>query len=225
MNPKQFGPNEDYGRYPRTLPSDCQLLDALRIPELYVFTPSADEMYPPSFDAAVHIGGAAVHSLEAKSRPGHFDGVCTVVLKLLNLVRPTVMYLGQKDAVQCLVLQKLARDLCVPSMVEVLPTVRESDGLAMSSRNRYLSPEERQRAAVVPASLFAAQAAFNGGQLKRTALFDVATRKLKEQPALEVQYISLMDAEGVEQDEAKPGMILSFAGKLGSTRLIDAIKL
>jgi pantoate--beta-alanine ligase len=135
------------------------------------------------------------------------------------------MYLGQKDAVQCLVLQKLARDLCVPSMVEVLPTVRESDGLAMSSRNRYLSPEERQRAAVVPASLFAAQAAFNGGQLKRTALFDVATRKLKEQPALEVQYISLMDAEGVEQDEAKSGMILSFAGKLGSTRLIDAIKL
>lgn len=226
VNPKQFGPNEDYGRYPRTLPSDLQLLEACNIPELYVFTPSADEMYPPAFDAEVRVGGAAVHSLESHSRPGHFNGVATVVLKLLNLVRPDVLYLGQKDAVQCIVIAKMVRDLCVPTVVEVLPTLREADRLAMSSRNRYLSPEERRRAAALPAALFAARDAFQRGETRRDALFDVVKQRLAAEQALATQYVSLMNGStGLECEAAEAGCILSYAGKLGATRLIDAIKL
>jgi len=149
-----------------------------------------------------------------------------VVLKLLNVVQPHVMYLGQKDAAQCIVLRKLARDLCLPSEVSVLPTLREEDGLAMSSRNRYLSPEERRRASTVPAALLAAKAAFAAGERRREALFEAARNRLKEESSFALQYLSLMDDQnGEEQEEAHQGDVLSIAGKLGVTRLIDALKI
>ncbi len=193
---------------------------------MLVFTPSVSDIYPPGFDSEVHVGGPAVHSIEAKCRPGHFVGVATVVLKLLNIVRPERLYLGQKDAVQVAVLQKLVRDMAVQTEVRVVPTHREADGLAMSSRNTYLSPAERAIAPALYRSLGAAVELCRKGQRDRERLLAAVSASLAGTPQIETQYVSLMDARtGLEVQEAAPGSVLSYAGRLGTTRLIDAVVL
>ena len=161
VNPTQFGPNEDLARYPRDLPRDLRLLEAAGVD--LVFAPEAAEIYPPGFDTQIVIGGVA-EVLEGAVRPGHFAGVATVVAKLLNIVQPTRAYFGQKDAQQSVVIRRLVRDLNLPVEVIVAPTVREADGLALSSRNSYLTPEQRAAAPVIYRALTVARERFAAGE-------------------------------------------------------------
>jgi pantoate--beta-alanine ligase len=217
VNPLQFGAGEDLDRYPRTLDADVAL--AGRAGAALVFAPSVGEVYqggPPQ--VRVHAGPLG-DVLEGASRPGHFDGVLTVVLKLLGLVRPDVVVFGAKDAQQLVLVRRMVRDLDVPVRVEAVPTVREPDGLAVSSRNRFLAADARVRAGVLSRALRAgAGAAGQGPDAVRAAALDV----LAGEPALDLDYCALVDPETLTP--VGPGAsaaLLLVAGRLGSTRLVD----
>jgi len=220
VNPTQFGPSEDLSAYPRDLPRDLALLEKERVD--LVWTPSPEIMYPPGFQTWVAME-ELTRPLEGSMRPGHFRGVTTVVAKLFNAVQPQRAYFGQKDAQQAIVIRRMAEDLNFNLQVVVCPTVREPDGLAMSSRNTYLDPAERQAATVLYRALNAAQTVFTAGQRDAQALRQVMTAIIEQEPLALLQYVSCADAETLQElDGPVTGpALLSMAVYVGKTRLID----
>jgi pantoate--beta-alanine ligase len=220
VNPTQFGPNEDLSRYPRDMPRDLALLEAAGAD--LVFTPSPAEMYPPGFDTTITVGGVS-EGLEGAVRPGHFQGVATVVTKLLNIVQPDKAFFGQKDAQQAAVIRKLAADLCLPAEIVIGPTVREADGLAMSSRNVYLTADQRAAAPVLHQALQTARAMIEGGErdaaVVRRAMLDLITDRPE---AAAPDYVSLADNRTLRELDRLAGEVLvSMAVRFGGTRLLD----
>jgi pantoate--beta-alanine ligase len=201
VNPAQFAPREDLARYPRDEERDTRLAEDAGVDVL--FAPSAEEMYPPGYGTWVDVGDAGA---EGTARPGHFRGVATVCVKLFNIVGPDVAYFGQKDAQQAAILRHLVRDLDLRLELRVLPTVRDADGLALSSRNVYLSPEERRRALALPRALEAARSSADPVAAARAAL-----------NGLEPEYVELVDLGGAT--------VLAAAARVGATRLIDNVVL
>jgi pantoate--beta-alanine ligase len=223
VNPTQFGPSEDLGKYPRDLERDLRQLEAAGAD--LVWTPTPEIMYPPGYQTWVEVQ-EITQGLEGAQRPGHFRGVTTVVSKLFNAVRPAKAYFGQKDAQQAAVIRQMTRDLNVPIEIVVCPIVREGDGLAMSSRNVYLSPEQRRAAPVLHRALKAAEAAYKGGERQADALRDVMQEELGKEPLAKVQYVSCADYETLRELEKVTGKtLLSMAVYFGKTRLIDNIVL
>jgi pantoate--beta-alanine ligase len=221
VNPTQFGPNEDFDRYPRARERDLQMLDAAGCD--LVFTPDVAEMYPGGFDARIEIGGVT-EGLEGAVRPGHFAGVATVVAKLFNIATPTRAYFGQKDAQQVAVIRKLVRDLDMPLEVVVRPTVREPDGLAMSSRNAYLTAEQRQDALALWQGLSAAKSLYEGGERSAETLRAAMAAPIAAIGAT-ADYLSVADPLTLRELEAvgERGALLSLAVRIGTTRLIDNV--
>lgn len=220
VNPTQFGPQEDLDRYPRDLPRDLALLETEGVD--LVWTPTAEVMYPAGYQTWVTVEQIAA-PLEGAMRPGHFRGVATVVAKLFNAVQPDRAYFGQKDAQQALIIRRMVADLNFPLEVVVCPTVREADGLAMSSRNVYLNPSERQAAPVLYRALTAAQAAYQGGERDAERLRQVMRSVLSCEPLAHVQYVSCAKLDDLQewQGEVTGKALLSLAVLIGSTRLID----
>jgi pantoate--beta-alanine ligase len=221
VNPTQFGPHEDFKRYPRDPGRDLALLEKEGVD--LVFMPSGEEMYPPDFDSWVEVGKLA-ERLEGAARPGHFRGVATVVAKLFNIVQPDKAYFGQKDAQQLLVIKKMAADLDMGIEIIAVPTVREPDGLAMSSRNTYLNAEERKQAAALYQSLKLAQKLYADGEKGAKAIVKQMTALIRRQPLADIEYISIADAETLDElDIVKPPALVSMAVRFGKTRLIDNV--
>lgn len=220
VNPLQFGPAEDLAAYPRDLPGDLALLGQAGVD--LVFTPTPGLMYPPDFQTQVEVTRVA-QGLEGAHRPGHFQGVATVVTKLFNLTQPQRAYFGQKDAQQAAVIRQMARDLNFPLDVVVCPTVRDSDGLALSSRNAYLTPEQRQAAPVLYRALRAAATAYAAGERDAEALRQTMRAALAAEPLAQPEYVSAADAATLaECDGPLPAQtLLSLAVRIGRTRLID----
>ncbi|MBF0294179.1 MAG: pantoate--beta-alanine ligase [Magnetococcales bacterium] len=219
VNPTQFGPNEDFARYPRTLEADQALLAGEGCDAL--FLPDAGMIYPEGFTTRVSVGSLG-EDLCGRSRPGHFDGVALVVTILFHLVRPAAAFFGLKDYQQFVVIRRLARDLAMPVEVVGLPTVREADGLAMSSRNRYLAPGERERAASLSRALLAARERLRAGERDPAVLEEEALRVLREGGVTEVEYVAVREAETLapmERVSGEPVMLL--AARVGRARLID----
>jgi pantoate--beta-alanine ligase len=224
VNPTQFGPKEDFAGYPRSLEQDCRTLEAAGVD--LAFAPSAAEMYPPGASTFVEVAGLS-ERLDGASRPGHFRGVATVVAKLLHIFAPDHAFFGQKDAAQVAVLRKMVRDLQFPVQLDVCPTVREPDGLALSSRNRYLSAEQRPQALVLYRALLAVQQQVHGGEHDSARLLAGALRILAGEPAVRVDYCSIVNPETLEDvAEARPGAaMVAGAVFVGTTRLIDNLLL
>jgi pantoate--beta-alanine ligase len=219
VNPTQFGPNEDLASYPRDLPRDLALLEAAGVD--LVWTPSPEGLYPSGFQTWVQVEGLT-RSLEGEVRPGHFRGVTTVVAKLFNAVCPDKAYFGQKDAQQAAVVRRMAKDLDFPLEVVVCPTLREADGLAMSSRNTYLNPQERQAATVLFRALSAARLAYDSGERRADKLRTLVRETVAAEPLAKLQYVSCADNETLEELETVRGkVLLSMAVHVGRTRLID----
>jgi pantoate--beta-alanine ligase len=221
VNPTQFGPNEDFRRYPRDPKRDLALLEKEGVD--LVFMPPVEEIYPPGFDKWVDVGRLG-RRLEGASRPGHFRGVATVVARLFELVKPDRAYFGQKDAQQLLVIKKMVADRDMGLEVIAVPTVREADGLAMSSRNTYLNSEERKQAVVLYQALVLAQRLYSDGERDAKAIRRKMTTLIQKQPLAAIDYISIADAETLDElDEVNPPALVSMAVKIGRTRLIDNI--
>jgi pantoate--beta-alanine ligase len=219
VNPTQFGPNEDFARYPRDLPRDADILASAGADVL--FAPEADEIYAPGASTFVEVAGLS-DKLEGKSRPGHFRGVATVVTKLLEIVNPSVAAFGQKDAQQAILIKALARDLFMNVEILVLPTKRDDDGVALSSRNVLLSPEERRAARAIPRALEAAKAALEAGERDAGKITAAAKAVIEGEPLLRIDYAELVDAERLEPIQKVQGeMLLALAVLAGSIRLID----
>jgi len=222
VNPAQFGPSEDFARYPRTLDADLALSEAAGADA--VFAPDAATVYPPGFRTYVEVHGLQ-DALCGASRPGHFRGVCTVVLKLFNMVQPDVAYFGQKDAQQAIILTRMVRDLNVPVEMRILPTVREPDGLALSSRNRYLDPEQRRNAPALWRALQNAKQKIDAGERVPDALERTMLAELQQVPGARVDYARVVSAETLERVSPLRGPILvALAVFFGTTRLIDNIQ-
>ncbi len=223
VNPAQFGPGEDFKHYPRNPEGDLALLE--REGADVVFLPSVNEMYPPQFDSWVESGSLA-QRLEGASRPGHFRGVATIVTKLFNIIRPTRAYFGQKDAQQAAVISKMVRDLNMNLEIVTLPTVREPDGLAMSSRNSYLNPAERQAATVLYRALTLAQKLWSQRERSARSMRQEMLTVIEKEPLAETDYVSITDPETLDElNEVKSPALVSLAVKIGSTRLIDNVML
>src|SRR5690348_3090156 len=221
VNPTQFGPNEDFARYPRNLEADCAMLERENVD--VVFAPSAEEMYPPGAVTWVTVEGLS-ERLCGKSRPGHFRGVATVVAKLFNAVEPDVAFFGQKDAAQVAVIKRMVRDLNLPVKIEVCPIVRESDGLALSSRNAYLSPDERKMALVLHASLKRAQKLFDEGERDAAKIVHESKKAFVWQPAVKLDYFEIVDPDTLEPIATiNKRSLVAVAAFVGNTRLIDNI--
>ena len=219
VNPTQFGPNEDLARYPRDLEKDLALLKDLGAD--LVWTPAAEAVYPPGFQTWVTVEGLST-PLEGKHRPGHFKGVTTVVAKLFNAFTPQRTYFGQKDAQQAAVIRRMVRDLNFPLEVVVCPIVREPDGLALSSRNAYLSPDERQAATVLHRALTSATRAYRDGEREADMLRALMSSTIAYEPLAREEYVSVADPETLaELDSIERAALLSMAVKVGRTRLID----
>jgi len=220
-NPTQFGPQEDFDKYPRNPKRDLAMLEKEGVD--IVFMPSVAEMYPPQFDSWVEVG-KVTERLEGATRPGHFRGVTTVVAKLLNIVQPDKAYFGQKDAQQLVVIKKMVADLDMNVEIIAVPTVREPDGLAMSSRNIYLNAEERKAALVLYQALTLAQKLWSQGERDAQAIHQQMTAIIQKQPLAEIDYISIADAETLDElDTVKTPALVSLAVKIGRTRLIDNV--
>jgi pantoate--beta-alanine ligase len=219
VNPTQFGANEDLSKYPRDLERDLSLIEPLGV-EL-VWTPTPEIMYPTGYQTWVEVD-AVTRPLEGSMRPTHFKGVTTVVAKLFNSVQPHKAYFGQKDAQQAAVIRQMTRDLNFPVDVIVCPTVREADGLAMSSRNKYLEGTDRKAAAVLFRALSASKDAYEGGERNAEVLRGKMKEVLESEPRATVQYVSCADYDTLEElDVVKEKALLSMAVLLGKTRLID----
>ena len=214
VNPIQFGPGDDFARYPKDPARDAEQLQGVGVDAVY--QPAVDVMYPPGSSTRVHVGGVSV-PLEGASRPGHFDGVATVVSKLFTAVEPDRAYFGQKDAQQVAVVKRLVRDLDIPVHIRVGPTVREADGLALSSRNAYLSPEERQAAASLSSALRLAADTYAAGERSPEKLRKTLWTRLEGEPLAKIDYAEVVDAETF----SAPGTLAVLAVRIGATRLID----
>lgn len=221
VNPAQFGPNEDLSKYPRPIEKDLALLSAAGVD--LVWTPPPEEVYPPGFQTYINVEKVAL-PLEGAVRPGHFRGVATVVAKLFNAFTPDRVYFGQKDAQQVAVIRRMAADLNFPLTIVICPTRREADGLAMSSRNIYLSPGERQAAPVLFQALSAAEAAYRAGERSARRLRAIMSDTLGAEPLARPDYISAADPDSLDELETiTGGLLLSLAVRIGATRLIDNI--
>lgn len=223
VNPSQFAPGEDYKRYPRDLERDKKLAESAG--SEYLFAPSVEEMYPSGYSTYVDVGGLA-EKLEGKFRPSHFRGVTTVVAKLFNAVKPHTAVFGQKDAQQAVVIRRMVRDLNVDVRIIVAPIVREADGLAMSSRNIYLSPEERKQSTAVYRSLKRGELMIRDGERNCARIINELTSDLAKQPLMKIDYISVNDADTLEECVSvneKSRVLISLAVRVGATRLIDNI--
>lgn len=221
VNPLQFAPQEDLSRYPRDLARDRMLASARGVDLLFV--PSVETMYPPGSDTRV-VPGPAAERWEGAVRPGHFAGVLTVVAKLFHLVTPDVACFGQKDIQQFVLIRKMVRDLDLPVELVLVPTARDTDGLALSSRNVYLSPRERQDALALPAALDAAVAAWKGGERSGRRLEVVVGERLARSEGVVADYIAVVEPEGLTPaGTAGAGTIIAIAARVGTTRLIDNV--
>ncbi|HEY7467375.1 MAG TPA: pantoate--beta-alanine ligase [Dehalococcoidia bacterium] len=223
VNPTQFGPNEDFAAYPRDTQRDLDLLRAEAVD--FVFMPSAEEMYPPGFDTAID-AGMITEPLEGAHRPGHFLGVATVVLKLFNIVQPTRAYFGRKDAQQLAVIRHVVRDLDLDVEIVPIDTVREPDGLAMSSRNAYLSPAERRSALVLWNALSLAREMWTRGARDAEAFRKRLRELIEDEESARIDYVSVADPETLrEVDRIQGPVLVSLGVRIGRTRLIDNITL
>jgi len=219
VNPTQFGPTEDLAKYPRDLDRDLRLLSDAGVD--VVWTPTPEDMYPPGFQTWVTVDGLTT-PLEGAVRPGHFRGVTTVVAKLFNGVLPQKAYFGQKDAQQAAVIRRMTNDLNFPIDIVVCPTVREPDGLAMSSRNTYLNPEERRAATVLFRALSIAQKAYQNGERSAPALRRIVQETVALEHLVQLQYVSCADFETLQElEQVNRRALLSIAALVGKTRLID----
>jgi pantoate--beta-alanine ligase len=221
VNPTQFGPNEDFAAYPRDLNRDLELLRPHSV-EL-VFNPTPDEMYPPHFQTNVTVEEVTKY-LEGAARPGHFKGVATIVIKLFNSVQADRAYFGQKDAQQTIVIRRMVADLNLPIEIVICPTIREPDGLALSSRNTYLDTAARQAATVLYRALSTAKAAFEKGERSGEALRSIMQRVLDAEPQAKPEYVSAADPITLQEltlIAESQGILLSMAVRVGKPRLID----
>ena len=222
VNPKQFAPHEDFQRYPRDLTKDTMALADYNVD--YIFAPTAEEIYPKGFSTYVEVERLS-EPLEGAARPGHFRGVATVLTILFNIVRADFAYFGQKDAQQTLVVKRLVRDLAFDTEIVILPTVREESGLALSSRNAYLDPEDRRAAAVIYRALSHAEAAYSEGERNGKKLAELVRADIEAEPRAAIEYVSINDADTLERLDRlddRP-VLIAVAARLGNTRLIDNI--
>src|ERR671913_1064256 len=225
VNPTQFGPGEDFARYPRDLTKDTTQLADYNVE--YIFAPAVEEIYPKNFATYVTVEGLS-EQYEGASRPGHFRGVATVLTVLFNTVRPDFAFFGQKDAQQTLVVKRLVRDLAFDIEVVVLPTVRETSGLALSSRNAYLSADDRRAAAVLYRALSQAREVYNEGERAPKRLAETVRAQIEAEPRARLEYVGVVDAETMERYDRLPEdrpVIIALAARVGGTRLIDNIVL
>ena len=219
VNPTQFGPNEDFSRYPRTFAADCALAEAEGADA--IFAPAVEEIYPPGAATSVQVTGLE-DRLDGKSRPGHFRGVATVVAKLFIAAEADLAFFGQKDAAQVSLLRRMATDLRLATEIVVCPIVRDADGLALSSRNAYLGPAERQQALTLSNALRHVEEFVAQGERRAGVLIGEAREVFAAQPAVRVDYIALVDWATLEPVEtAVPGTLFAVAAHVGATRLID----
>ena len=219
VNPTQFGPNEDFARYPRSFDADCALAEAEGAS--VVFAPAVEEIYPPGASTFVELDGLS-NRLDGASRPGHFRGVATVVAKLLIAAEPDRAFFGQKDAAQCAVVRRMVADLRLATEIVVCPIVREPDGLALSSRNVYLSAVERTQALVLSRAVRQAEALVDSGERRAGFLLDAARQTFAAEPEVRVDFIELVDwATLLPVKIAAPGTLFAVAAYVGATRLID----
>lgn len=219
VNPSQFGPSEDFQKYPRTLAEDSKKLEGADVD--FLFAPAPEEIYPRGFRTWVNVEGLS-ERLEGRARPGHFRGVTTVVLKLLEIVQPRKAFFGRKDVQQARLIGQMARDLHLDSEIVVCPIVREPDGLAMSSRNAYLHPEERHAATVLYRALDGARQSIARGERDALRLVAAMREVLRSEPLAEPDYVELADAENLEPMTRLRGVCFALlAVRIGATRLID----
>jgi pantoate--beta-alanine ligase len=222
VNPLQFGPAEDLASYPRDRDADLAVLEAERVD--LAFLPAEGEVWPSPPEVRLRVGGGLAERLEGLHRPGHLDGVATVVAKLLHLVGPCRAYFGQKDAQQLAVVRRMVDDLAFPNQIVACPTVREPDGLAVSSRNAYLTARERRRATALHRALEAGRAAFLAGRRDPDAVEAAARDLLEDASWVEPDYVALVDPVTFEPaKQAEPGQVLATAARVGRTRLIDNV--
>lgn len=223
VNPTQFAPNEDLSRYPRTFTEDCRVLEEAGVE--FVFAPSVEEMYPSAAGAFVNVGEVG-DRLDGASRPGHFRGVATIVAKLFHIVEPDQAFFGQKDAAQLAVLKKMVRDLNFALELIVCPTVRDSDGLALSSRNRYLNRDERRQALVLSRALGRVRQMVETGEHAPQKLIAEGLRILEQEPAVRLDYFAIVDPDTlIEVPDVRSGTLVAVAAFVGNTRLIDNVLL
>jgi pantoate--beta-alanine ligase len=221
VNPTQFGPNEDFSKYPRTFERDCALLEKEGVD--FVFAPSVDEMYPKGAVTYVTVEGLS-EKLCGRSRPGHFRGVTTVVSKLFHIVEPDLAFFGQKDAAQVAIIRRMVRDLNMPVDIVVCPIVREPDGLAMSSRNTYLDPQQRKSALVLHRSLAQIEEIFGKGERNSSRLVATGKEVFSKEPEVRLDYLEVVDLENLDPMPQITGIALvAVAAFLGTTRLIDNV--
>ena len=223
VNPLQFGPNEDFGKYPRTFERDCQLLEAEKVDVL--FAPKVETMYPTGAATTVEVREIS-DRLDGRSRPGHFKGVTTVVSKLFNIVQPDLAFFGQKDAAQVAVIRRMVRDLNMDVQIVVGPIVREPDGLAMSSRNAYLDPQQRKQALVLHRALMRVQFLVDRGERNVAALVEAGKQVVVEESGAKLDYLEIVDPETLERvTDLSKGALVAIAAWVGTTRLIDNLVL
>jgi pantoate--beta-alanine ligase len=219
VNPTQFAPNEDFTKYPRTFDADRALLQEAGVD--FVFAPSVAEMYPAGASTKVVVEGVS-DRLDGASRPGHFHGVSTVVSKLFHIVQPDRAYFGQKDAAQVAVLRKMVRDLDFNLELAVCPIIRDADGLALSSRNRYLTPAQRRQALVLRRALLRVEETFAAGETSPPALIQAAQQVLAEEPGVRIDYLAVIDPDTLlEVEITGRNTLVAIAAFIGTTRLID----
>ena len=224
VNPTQFGPNEDFQNYPRDLERDCRLLEAEGVD--LIFTPTAEEMYPTNSATFVEVAGSLTKRLCSASRPNHFRGVTTVVSKLFNVVHPHRAYFGQKDAQQLAVIKRMVSDLNMDIAIAPMPIIRESDGLAMSSRNRYIDPEARRSATVLHRSLQLAKRLIEGGERNAMKVIAIMRKMIEQAKFARIDYIEIVGVDDLEPVEEIEGEILiALAVFISKTRLIDNLHL
>ncbi len=219
VNPTQFGPNEDLAKYPRSFERDCQMLE--REGADVLFAPSVEEMYPEGTVTWVTVEELS-NKLDGRSRPGHFRGVTTVVSKLFHIVEPDTAFFGQKDAAQVAIIRRMVRDLNLPVEIVVCPIVREADGLAMSSRNAYLNPEERKRALVLNRALLRVQGVANSGETNAAKLIAAGREEFNRESGVRLDYFEVVNPDTLDLvQDTTPGALVAIAAYVGSTRLID----
>jgi pantoate--beta-alanine ligase len=223
VNPKQFGPNEDYSRYPRSFERDCDMLEKEGVS--FVFAPGVEEMYPPGGDTWVTVEGLS-EKLDGGSRPGHFRGVTTVVSKLFHIVEPQKAFFGQKDAAQLAIIRRMVRDLNMPIEIVGCPIVREPDGLALSSRNAYLDSQQRQSALVLHRTLLRIEEMFNGGESNVDILIAAGMKVIAEEPGARLDYMEVVDPDSLNSmSRIDRPALAAIAAYVGTTRLIDNVLL
>ncbi len=224
VNPAQFGPNEDFAKYPRTFERDRELLDNEGVE--WLFAPTVQEMYPPGAVTWVSVEELS-GKLDGRSRPGHFRGVTTVVAKLFHIIEPDAAFFGQKDAAQVAIIRRMVRDLNLPVQIVACPIVREADGLAMSSRNAYLDPQQRKQALVLHRSLMRVKELADRGERNAARLIAAAREEFAAEAAVRLDYFEIVNPDSLDpmEDVSRGGALVAVAAFVGSTRLIDNILL